>query len=133
MLKLLSRGTYNIIETAHLTKILELSDLGYFAWIDAGEIGEILVLSDKYPSLYVLSSGSFRLYEVKNEPSLTDTIHLELFIGRGSWQGYLLPTNLPTKVHPRSRIIPTKEIITKSRNISKSKSVPVQDHQYSKL
>ncbi len=133
MLKLLSRGTYNIIETPHLTKILELSDLGYFAWINAGEIGEILVLSDKYPSLYILSSGAYRLYEVKNEPTLTDTIHLELFIGRGSWQGYLLPTNLPTKTHLRSRIIPTKEIITKSRSVPKSKLVPAPDHQYSKL
>lgn len=133
MIKLLAHGSYNLIQTKHLTKIIKFADLGSFAWINAGEIGEILVLSDDYQPLYTLASGFYRMYEVKNEPNLSDTIHLELFIGKGCWQGYLLPTNLPTESHPRSRIIPTAELITKSRLSSKKKPTLAPDPQFSKL
>lgn len=128
MIKLLVHGNYRLTETRHITKILELSDLGTFAWINAGEIGEILVLSEKYPRLYTLASGNYRLYQVKDEPGLTDTTHLELFTGKGTWQGYLLPTGLPVSSHKRSRIIPTSEIITRSKQVSlKEKAAPPPD------
>jgi len=61
----------------------------------------------------MLSLGQFRLYDVKDEPKLTDLIHLELFVGGGLWQGYLLPTGLPTDKDKRNRIIPTDELITR--------------------
>jgi hypothetical protein len=53
------------------------------------------------------------MYLVKDEPNLSDLTHLELLVGEGVWQGYLLPIGLPNGVK-RRKIIPTKEIITTS-------------------
>jgi hypothetical protein len=115
MIKLLEGGTYRLIETKKQTKILTLDGEKIFAWIHAGEIGEILVASHKkHKTDHMLTLGKYRLYEVKNEPLLTDLLHLELLVGEGLWQGYLLPTGLPTTDKKRNRIIPTKEIITKA-------------------
>ncbi len=114
MIKLEDTGKYILYETFDHTKILELDDNDRFAWIIAGEIGDILVSTQKkFNALTVLSKGNFRLYDVKNEPELTDLQHLELFAGDGHWQGYLLPKGLPNGVR-RHRIVPTKEIITKT-------------------
>jgi hypothetical protein len=38
--------------------------------------------------------------------------HLELSLGKGVWQGYLLLTGLPTAVKIRRRIVPANEVIT---------------------
>jgi hypothetical protein len=35
-------------------------------------------------------------------------------VGKGTWQGYLLPTGLPDDKKKRNRIIPTDEVITKT-------------------
>lgn len=118
MIRLLKHGDYHLIETRGATRILELSGKGNYVWVNASGIGEILVFSQgQYQTSFILAQGKYRIYEVKDEDKLTDTIHLELFIGDGIWQGYLLITGLPTGGHKRSRILPTKEIITKS-NVS---------------
>jgi hypothetical protein len=39
-------------------------------------------------------------------------MHLELEVGEGYWQGYLLLSGLPNDDHKRARIIPTTETIT---------------------
>lgn len=114
MIKLLKDGRYELLETKHQTKILVLDD-AFFAWINVEGIGEILVTSKGiYDTECVLCKGAYRMYEVKDEPNLTDLIHLELFVGDGVWQGYLLTSGLPKDEKRRARIIPTKEIITKS-------------------
>lgn len=119
MIKLLKHGDYSLIETKGLTKLLALSDKGSFAWVNVNDIGEILVSTEKsFPASYTLAQGKYRIYEVKDEEKLTDTTHLELFVGRGLWQGYLLITGLPTTTHKRCRILPTDEIITKSRKFN---------------
>lgn len=115
MIKLLTQGDYTLTETKNQTKILILDKEKVYAWVAAAEIGEILVSSQKtHPIDQILSLGKYRLYEVKNESTLTDLQHLELSVGEGQWQGYLLPTGLPDKVDTRNRIIPTKECITTS-------------------
>ncbi len=115
MIKLIHKGEYILIETKNLTKILTLFTKGTFAWVNASGIGEILVSSHKkHPADYILSVGKYRIYEVKDEPNLTDLLHLELLVGEGIWQGYLFPKGLPTSTEKRKRIIPTKEIITKT-------------------
>lgn len=114
MIKLIQQGDYTLLETIRHTRMLTLNEKISYAWIHAGEIGEILVATYKpHKADHILSTGKYRMYEVKNEPDLTDLVHLELLAGDGVWQGYLLPTGLPTN-GKRKRIVPTKEIITKS-------------------
>lgn len=115
MIKLLENGEYRLIETRQQTKILMLDGKNIFAWLHATNIGEFLVSSHtKHIADQMLALGKYRLYEVKDETTLSDLIHLELLVGNGEWQGYLLPTGLPNEAKKRNRIIPTKEIITKT-------------------
>ena len=118
MIKLIDSGEYKLLETRGQTKILILEDLT-FAWINTGDIDEILVASHKSHVVdHFLARGKYRLYDVEDEPNLTDTQHLELFVGDGFWQGYILPTGLPRGSKKRNRIIPTKESITKTTRIT---------------
>lgn len=115
MITLQREGVYRLIESKGQTKILILDGKETFAWVNAKDIGEILVSSHKtHKTDCILAVGHFRIYEVKDEPGLTDLIHLELSVGLGVWQGYLLPTGLPHAEKKRNRIIPTPEIITRS-------------------
>ncbi len=115
MVTLVRTGRYTLIETRSQIKILTLDKSIVYAWIYAKDIGELLVTSHvKHRTDQILSVGAYRLYKVKDEPRLTDLLHLELIVGDGLWQGYLLPTGLPKGEKKRSRIIPTRETITKS-------------------
>lgn len=115
MIQLIREGKYRLIETKGQTKILILDESETFAWVNAADIGEILVTSHKsHKADAILAVGTYRMYKVKDESELTDLIHLELFAGSGVWQGYLLPVGLPTNEKKRHRIIPTIEIISKS-------------------
>lgn len=116
VISIIQRGKYRLIETKTQTKILILDNKDSFAWINAGDIGEILITSHKtHQPGSVLSSGNYRLYQVQNERNITDELHLELYVGDSIWQGYLLPTGLPTDIKKRNRIIPTIELITVQR------------------
>lgn len=114
MIQLKDTGDYSLIETRNQTKILTLNGKA-FAWIHAGEIGEMLVATHrKHATDHILAIGKYRLYSVKDEPGLTDLLHLELFVGDGKWQGYLLLTGLPKGKNTRKVIVPTRELITQS-------------------
>lgn len=113
MIKLIKKGKYSLIETRNDVKVLKL-DKKTFVWIFTRSIGEMLVATHRgHRTDQKLAKGDYRLYEVKDEPKLTDTLHLELSIGEGDWQGYLLPTGFPKNKKTKSRIIPTNEIISK--------------------
>jgi len=115
MIQVVGHGLYKLIETRNQIKILSLEDIGTFAWIHAEGIGEILVTSHKpHATDYILSYGTYRLYAIKNEKEFTDLMHLELSVGCGVWQGYLLPTGMPTDEKKRIRLVPTKETVTQS-------------------
>ncbi|MCR4326691.1 MAG: hypothetical protein NUV52_03480 [Candidatus Roizmanbacteria bacterium] len=115
MIKLLREGGYCLIETKNQTKILTLDRKKTFAWVPVADRGELLVTSHKKHQIdHVLCTGRYRLYDVQDEPTLTDLVHLELLVGEGKWQGYLLLTGLPTNVNNKNRIVPTNEIITKA-------------------
>jgi Protein of unknown function (DUF5661) len=115
MISLKRSSIYRLIDTKKQVRILYLDDQA-FAWIDAEGIGEILVSSHvAHKADSLLCTGNYRIYEVEDEPKLVDQNHLELEAGRGIWQGYLLPTGLPDSVKTKSRIIPTKELITNGR------------------
>ncbi len=114
MIKLVQHGEYRLIETKSATKILKLNGVKSFAWINAKNIGEILISTfKKHIADYTLCIGNYRLYEVREEPKIIDGFHLEFFVGDDTWQGYILPTGLPTKKKGRNRIIPTRELLTK--------------------
>lgn len=121
MIQLIKDGSYKLTETKGQVKVLTLDNQHNplsgktFAWINAAGIGEILVSShNAHKTDNILAIGKYRIYDVKDEPSLTDLYHLELLVGNGKWQGYLLTTGLPTAKKIRKRIIPTDEIITKA-------------------
>lgn len=112
MIKLLTKGNYRIIGTKDHTTILYLENQGYH-WNYVPQIGELLTFS-KHPhkQSHLIVQGKFRIYEVQDEPKLVDLKHLELSVGQGAWQGYLLLTGLPHSKKLRSRILPTEERIT---------------------
>ena len=112
MINLHRSGHYKLIETKNDIKILYL-DQDVFAWIEPKEIGEILVVSHKpHKTDCLLNIGDYKLYDVDDEPSLSDQQHLELEVTGGVWQGYLLLTGLPNDLKKRGRIIATNEVIT---------------------
>lgn len=125
MITLLDTGTYKLIETKNHVKILTLNGKP-FAWVKVKNIGDILVVSAYPPhsSDYSLSMGNYDLYNVEDEPYLTDLPHLELEFGKNAWQGYLLLTGLPTAKKRRSRIVPTTQIITGNPRYSSHMGFP---------
>lgn len=113
MIAVLQRGLYRLLQTKSQTKILIFDDRDIYAWVDIGNGGEILIVSDKnFEDGTLLCLGSYRMYKVKDEQNLSNDIHLELQVGLGEWQGYILPTGLPTNKKKRSSILATKELVT---------------------
>lgn len=120
MIKLIKSGRYTLYETKTKTKILELDNKTY-VWINVEGIGEMLVISrNPHRTDDILSTGEYNLYKVKNEQDLVDLQHLELKVGDGVWQGYLLLTGLPNDKHKRARIIPTKETVSTKKRMTKA-------------
>ena len=112
MITVLQKGSYRLIETKGHVKILFLDDKPY-AWIVAEGIGEIIVTSHQpHKADHILATGIYRIYNVEYEATLSDQLHLELNVGERLWQGYLLLTGLPNDNRKRTRIIPTKEVIS---------------------
>lgn len=112
MITLQRSGLYKLIETKANTKVLYL-DKDVYAWVEPAKIGEILVFSHKtHKTDCILSMGKYRVYVVEDEPKLSDQMHIELDVGEGYWQGYLLLSGLPDDRHKRARIIPTLEVIS---------------------
>jgi hypothetical protein len=113
MIKLIKKGKYSLVETRNDVKVLKLGGKT-FVWIFTKSIGEMLVATHRsHVTDQKLAKGEYRIYDVKGEPNLVDQLHLELAIGEGGWQGYLLPTGFPKDNKTRSRIIPTNETISK--------------------
>jgi hypothetical protein len=115
MITIIDSGDYKLTDTKHGIKLLRLRR-STFAWITAPHIGELLVYTTlPHVQQAVLSEGSYRLYNITDEPALSDQLHLELEVGRHKWQGYVLPVGFPTHLSTRRRIIPTHEVITSNK------------------
>lgn len=112
MIKQIKRGTYRLVATKDHKRMLYLDGQGY-QWAYAEHIGDLLAFS-KHPHTfnYLLAVGAYAIYRVADEPKFVDLDHLELEVGQGKWQGYLLLTGLPTRSKIRSRIEATREVIT---------------------
>lgn len=112
MIKLIKKGQYKLVATLDHKRMLYLDGQGY-QWAYAEHIGDLFAFSKHlHTQNYVLAVGEYRIYRVKNEPKLVDLDHLELEIGNGQWQGYLLLTGLPTARKIRSRVEATREVIS---------------------
>ena len=112
MIKVLRDGRYKLIETRQQIKILYLDETPY-VWLFIPGIGHVLEVTHKpHRADHVLATGNYRLYAVKQERRFSQHKHLELFIGEGQWQGYLLLTALPTNKQPRTRLVATDETIS---------------------
>lgn len=115
MVRIIGSGTYKLTETKDNQKILSLGKYNNFQWVSTGCEGQIkYVKLDPKQICCLLSTGNYRIYEVKNELGLSNSKHIELHVGRGKWQGYLLPKGLPAKLQRKRVIVQTNEIITKS-------------------
>jgi len=114
MIKVLRSGKYKLIETKQQIKILYLDDMPY-VWLFIPEIGHVLEVTHKaHKAEHTLAAGNYRLYDVKKDSRFSQHKHLELFVGEGQCQGYLLLTDLPTDKKRKSRIIATNELICAS-------------------
>lgn len=112
MIRVVSRGNYRLVETKDFTKVFLFSNRQAFTWLPAQ--GMIEMYYEKNPSLMsTLARGTYYIYETKNEND-PPILQLEVYIGKRAWQGYMLPAGLPTMKEMRKRIIPTKDVITKS-------------------
>jgi hypothetical protein len=90
MIKLIKQGGYKLVMQSDNDKTLVLGKQGYH-WTLAKGIGEILTFCKSiHKESYTITTGKFKLYQVKNEEKLVDLQHLELSIGDEKWQGYLL-------------------------------------------
>ena len=122
MIDLVKSGFYTLIETKSGVKILQL-DKDSYAWIGPVGIGDILVVSRRsHKTDCVLATGEYRIYNVEDEPKYSDQPHLELCVGEGRWQGYLLFNGLPDDSRKRGRITATHENITGNKRRRRRKS-----------
>lgn len=125
MMRLCRSGTYKLIETRRNIRILYLNNTAY-AWIEPWSNKEILVISRRsHITDCILSMGSFRLYDVKDELRLPGKQLLTLEVGADIWQGYLLPTGLPTARRKRVRILIAHQVVIGSVAFSDSARKPV--------
>jgi len=113
MINLLETGPYRLLSTREHGTMLFLGEQGYH-WSWAKGIGELLTLSKRpHQPSHTLAEGRYRIYDVKDEPKVTDLHHLELSLGPRKWQGYLLLTGLPDTKRIRRRIVPPEEVISR--------------------
>jgi hypothetical protein len=115
-------GLYKLVETKSQTKIFYL-DNDTYAWVEPPALGELLA-SSRREHATILSMGIYCVFDVKNEPRLTNTTHLELEVGGGVWQGYLLIAGLPDEHKMRARIVPTRECISASLAYVRRSNIP---------
>lgn len=112
MINLQMSGSYKLLETSHDAKVLYLNGDCY-AWSCVQYPCELtLTMHQKARTDCLLGMGRYRLYDVDDEPALSDLFHLELEVGNDIWQGYLLADGLPGKGKERAKIAATRELIT---------------------
>ena len=113
MIRVVTKGEYMLLKTCDDRTLLLLEENDPVMWIADSGCADLLEICDKaYSTKCVIVYGNYRLYEVKDESYLTGWEHLELTVGKGRWQGYLLPHGLPSGGKRRREIISTEELIS---------------------
>ena len=112
MIKVLKSGKYQLVETSQQIKVLYLDETPYI-WLYIPGIGHVIEMThNPHRAEHILAQGSYRIYDVKGEERFSRHKHLELFIGDGAWQGYLILTDLPSETRKRVRIVATNEVVS---------------------
>lgn len=115
MITVIKAGNYRFITTVDRLSVLSLDNKRNFFWEEQNE-GIVLVYQSSEKKGHIVQAGKYRLYTVRGEPRLTLGGHLELLVGKGKWESFLLPSGLPTDLIYRKTIIPTNECISRSSN-----------------
>ena len=95
MIKLIQTGQYQITQ----------SDDNSFIELDGGN--KFMLMKQ----VTCANTGEYKLYHVKDEPTLVDLSHLDISGENMSWQGFVIPHIVNSSV-PDSKIMPTQEVIT---------------------
>lgn len=112
MIKVEDKGSYKLIETRQQIKILYLDGAAY-VWFFVPGIGSVLEATSRtHQTEHVLARGNYRIYNVKDEVDFSNRQHLELYVGEGRWQGYLLLSGLPSASRKRTKLIATGQAIS---------------------
>lgn len=113
MIKVRRKGFYHIVAEGGGDKYLVLDKKLSFRWMCQDRVEKLefvnKAIDDKKA---IITSGRYRLYDVRDESHLTNLHHFEMLTGKNMWQGYLLPEGLPEKNMKKKLIFPTKELIT---------------------
>lgn len=113
MIRVVKTGRYAIGETSNFGEILILDDVSFFALSADQKQGKILLKIKRRDIYRGKASGNYRMYEVKGSKQLSNTFHLELNTGKGTWISYLLSPGLPANKQI-SKVKFTTETISKS-------------------
>lgn len=115
MIRLIQWGEYRLAIIAEGNTIIAIDNHVYSLFPDHATLE---FYDNQLPSLVVsaltLHRGNYRVFDVYDEPQLTETIHLELEDEDGYVKSYLLPRGLPHQNMRRARQIPTVQQITNS-------------------
>ncbi|MBN1369509.1 MAG: hypothetical protein JW954_04660 [Dehalococcoidaceae bacterium] len=116
MIQLIEKGVYHLKEMGDASKLLTLdiyNGKSDYVWERDKDIRIRSAGQHGGRVFCTLAAGKYRLYQVKDEPGLASQLHLELLVGEGIWQGFLLPEGLPGDLEAKP-MIPVEETITRN-------------------
>lgn len=116
MIRLIRWGEYRLAIIAEGSTIIAIDDDVYSVFPEQATLEIYDKLASYIPaaSALTLHQGNYRVFDVYDEPQLTETIHLELEDEDGYVKSYLLPRGWPNESLRRVRQIPTAQQITNS-------------------
>ncbi len=116
MITVMSRGTHWLTSAPVLLMLRDEqeSEKVYRFFLTDGQGKITFITKSEFSFTKDVITGKYRKYEVKNEQSFKNGVYLELSVGMGKWNCYILPTGLPNKNSPEKSILVTKECITKT-------------------
>lgn len=113
MIRIVKRGTYQLIKTEQERKLFILEKSKAFVW-EKNDIYYTQYDRTHHEHSTLLAHGSFFLYDVLNESTLTNVKHWEVFTEKKTWKGFLIPDGFPTKKDMKKPMMTTDELITKT-------------------
>jgi len=112
-IRIMSEGSYELLETINGNEILRLEEEGGSRWfaVVRGQKGDIIVRSDAdHVKRRTIARGRFYLVDFVDDPKFKDMPHL--FLERdGGYLEWLLPNGLPSEADPQKRVVLTDEVL----------------------